>query len=362
MSVTDIAERQQVRRFSLRTEQVRELGLLLILVLIVLFFGSQVANFYNGTTFQRIADSVMIIAVVSVGQTLVVITRNIDLSVGSVVGLTAFVVGKQFAGNPGLSPIAAIGLSLAIGAAAGAINGLIITYGRVPSIVATLGTLAIYRGVLFQYANSSNISTRQLPDWVIGLPSRTLVSVGALNVSVMAGLALGVVIVFQLGLVYLPAGRRLYAIGSDPDTARMSGIAVRRLVFSTFVVSGLLSGLAGFMYLAKFGTITATAGQGTELQTVAAVVIGGVNIFGGSGRVIGALIGAVLVGTLEYGLIRTQIGEFVKDAIEGLAILTAIALDGIVLARVRETLSRRQEQAHKRSAKHPPKQPSGGGQ
>src|SRR5215472_12710425 len=103
---------RQVSRFTLRTEQLRELGLLLILALIVVFFGSQVTNFYNANTFQRIADSVMIIAVVSVGQTLVVITRNIDLSVGSVVGLVAFLVGKQFASNPALSPIVAIGLAL----------------------------------------------------------------------------------------------------------------------------------------------------------------------------------------------------------------------------------------------------------
>src|SRR5579864_2835923 len=143
MSATSavISMRGQVNRFRLRTEQLRELGLLLILALIVVFFGSQVTNFYNANTFQRIADSVAIIAVVSVGQTLVVITRNIDLSVGSVMGLTAFVVGKQFADNPTLSPVLAIGLSLAIGAVAGVINGAIVSYGRVPAIVATLGTL-----------------------------------------------------------------------------------------------------------------------------------------------------------------------------------------------------------------------------
>src|SRR5579864_1253579 len=143
MSATSVAKPsgRQAIRFRVRTEQLREIGLLLILALIVLFFGSQITNFYNANTFQRIADSVMIIAVVSVGQTLVVITRNIDLSVGSVMGLTAFVVGKQFAGNVNLSPVLSIGLALAIGAVAGVINGAIVSYGRVPAIVATLGTL-----------------------------------------------------------------------------------------------------------------------------------------------------------------------------------------------------------------------------
>ncbi len=329
----------------IRMEQLREFGLLLIVIAITLFFGSQVSNFFSATTFQRISDSVMIISVVAVGQTLVVLTRNIDLSVGSVVGLTAFVVGKQFAGNVDLSPVAAIGLALGIGAIAGLVNGLIIAYGRVPAIVATLGTLAVYRGVLFQYAEQSNIATRQLPGWLTDLPSQTLFSVGSINITVLVALALAIVILFQLALTYIPSARRLYAIGSDPETARMSGIPTRRLTLTAYVLCGMLAGLGGFMYLAKIGTITSVSGQGLELQTVAAVVLGGVNIFGGSGRVIGALLGAVLVGTLEYGLIRMRISEFWKQAAEGGAILLAIASDGVLLTRLRDSVTRMQNRA-----------------
>jgi rhamnose transport system permease protein len=333
------------RRLPFRAENLRELGLLLIIVVIMGIFGSQVPNFFSATTFQRISDLVMIIAVVAVGQTLVVLTRNLDLSVGSVVGLTAFVVGKQFAGNVNLSPVLAIGLSLSIGAMTGLINGLIVAYGRVPAIVATLGTLAIYRGVLFQVANQSNIATRQLPEWVVNLPSQTLLSIGTINITMMVGLALLVVIVFQLVLIYLPSGRRLYAIGSDPETARTSGIPARRLILFAYVVCGILAGLGGLMYLAKIGTITSVAAQGLELETVAAVVLGGINIFGGSGRMIGALLGAILVATLEYGLIRMQISEFWKQAVEGLAILLAVASDVVLIARLREALAKRQARA-----------------
>jgi rhamnose transport system permease protein len=329
----------------IRTERLREFGLLLIIIVITLFFGSQANNFFSPTTFQRISDSVMIIAVVAVGQTLVVLTRNIDLSVGSVVGLTAFMVGKQFAGNIDLHPAVAVGIALAIGALAGMVNGLIVAYGRVPSIVATLGTLAVYRGVLFQYADQSNIATRQLPDWLTNLPSQTLFSIGGINITVMVALALTVVLIFQLALTYLPTGRRLYAVGSDPDTARTSGIPVRRLVLIAYVLCGTLAGLGGFMYLAKIGTITSVSGQGLELQTVAAVVLGGVNIFGGSGQMVGALLGAVLVGTLEYGLIRIRISEFWKQAAEGGAILLAIASDGVLLARLRDSVAKMQARA-----------------
>lgn len=344
MSTVDAAlpPRPVRRRLSVRAENLRELGLLLIIVVIIGIFGSQVANFYSATTFQRISDSVMIIAVVAVGQTLVVLTRNIDLSVGSVVGLTAFVVGKQFAGNVNLSPVLAIGLSLGLGAFTGLINGLIVAYGRVPAIVATLGTLAIFRGVLYQVANQSNIATRQLPDWVVNLPGETLFSVGSVNITVMVGLALLVVVVFQLALIYLPSARRLYAIGSDPETALTSGIPAQRLILLAYIVCGILTGLGGFMYLAKIGTITSVAAQGLELQTVAAVVLGGINIFGGSGRMIGALLGAILVGTLEYGLIRMRISEFWKQAAEGLAILLAVASDVVLIARLRERLAKQQ--------------------
>lgn len=340
------------RRFTLRVEQIRELVLLAIIVAIVLLFGSQLPNFYRATTFQRISDSVMIITVVAVGQTLVVLTRNIDLSVGSVVGLTAYIVGNQFAGNKEMSPALAIGLALGIGAIAGAINGLIIAYGRVPAIVATLGTLAVYHGILFQFAGSGNISTRQLPDWLTQLPGQTLFSIGTINITVLVGLAILIVIIFQLALIYLPAGRRLYAIGSDPETAQTSGIPARRLIFTAHVLCGTLAGLGGFMYLAKIGTITSVSGQGLELDTVAAVVLGGINIFGGSGRMIGALLGATLVGTLEYGLIRMNISEFWKDAIQGLAILLAVATDTVLIARLRESLAKMQ----RRAAQTAPKQ------
>lgn len=342
---TNTPGRIRVARPIIRIEQLREFGLLLIITVMVLFFASQANNFLSPTTFQRISDSVMITLVVAVGQTLVVLTRNIDLSVGSVVGLTAFVVGKQFANNIGLNPLVAVGLALAIGAVTGTINGLIIAYGRVPSIVATLGTLAVYRGVLFQYANQSNIATRQLPQWLTDLPGQTLFSIGSVNISVLVALALVVVFIFQLALTYLPIGRRLYAVGSDPDTARSSGIPARRLILTAYVLCGMLAGLGGFMYLAKIGTITSVSGQGLELQTVAAVVLGGVNIFGGSGRVFGTLLGAVLVGTLEYGLIRIRISEFWKQAAEGGAILLAIASDGVLLARLRDSITKMQNRA-----------------
>ncbi len=327
------------RRF--RPEQIRELSLLVLILAAVLFFGTQVENYYSPRTFVRITTSVAILVVMAVGQTLVVLTRNIDLSVGSIVGFTAYFVGTMLARNNEMSPAAAVLLAVGVGTAMGAVNGAIIAYGRVPAIITTLGTLAIYRTLLVEFANAQTVITASLPPWVIDLPRVNLLSVGGLDVRLMVGVALLVVFLFQLLLSYLRYGRLLYAIGSNPDAAQFVGLSVQRTVFLAYLLCGALTGLAGFMFLARFGNITVVAGQGMELQVVAAVVVGGVNIFGGSGSMFGALLGTVLIATLEQSLLRwAQISEFWRDAILGLLILLAIAADAVILERLRALWAR----------------------
>jgi rhamnose transport system permease protein len=157
----------------------------------------------------------------------------------------------------------------------------------------------------------------------------------------MVGVMLVVVVLFQLMLSYLPYGRRLYAIGSNPEAARIAGFPSQRIVFLAFVLCGALAGLAGFMFLARFGNITVVAGLGLELASVAAVVVGGVNIFGGSGTVIGALLGAILIDLLENSLIRwLEISEFWRDALLGMLILLAVAADAVIMNRLRDLWAR----------------------
>jgi rhamnose transport system permease protein len=154
-------------------------------------------------------------------------------------------------------------------------------------------------------------------------------------------------VIFQLVLLYLPFGRRLYAIGSNPDASQVAGLPSRRIVTLAFTLCGALSGLGGFMYLVRFGTITVEAGRGLELQVVAAVVVGGVNIFGGSGTMFGAMLGAVLIGTLDQSLIRVQaISEFWRDAVLGLFILAAVSIDAVLLNRIRDFWSGAELELH----------------
>lgn len=331
----------RIRQY-LRPEQIREFSLVFIIILIVLFFGTQIEGYFSARTFNRIATSVAIITVIAAGQTLVVLTRNIDLSLGSIVGFAAYFAGQQIAANQDISPLVAVGVAMFFGALLGSINGLIVTFGRVPAIIVTLGTLAIYRGVLVDYAQAKTITTEMMPDWVLDLPRQNLFTLGDLEIRVLVGLALLVVIIAQLCLAYLQFGRRLYAIGSNPDAARIAGLPSRRIVLLAYVMCGALAGLAGFMFLVRFGTITVTAGQGLELAAVAAVVVGGVNIFGGSGTMFGMLLGAVVIGTLEQSLLRMpQVSEFVRDALLGLFILLAVASDAVILQQLRKLWSRR---------------------
>jgi rhamnose transport system permease protein len=325
----------------IRPQQIRELSLLFIIVLAILYFGTQIDNYFIPRTFNRIATSVAIITVLAVGQTLVVLTRNIDLSVGSIVGFSAYYAGQQISAHQEMSPLLAVAIAVAFGMVLGGLNGVIVTYTRVPAIIVTLGTLAIYRGTLIDYAQAQTITTQMMPDWLVELPRVNFLTIGELEIRAMVALALIVVLVFQLGLIYLQFGRRLYAIGSNPDAAHISGLPVRRTVLIAFILNGALAGLAGFMFLVRFGTITVVAGQGLELQAVAAVVVGGVNIFGGSGTMFGALLGAVLIGTLEQSLLRMpQVSEFIRDALLGLFILLAVAVDAVILGQLRNLWAR----------------------
>ncbi len=326
----------------LRPEQIRELVLVLIILLTILFFGTQIENYYNARFFNRISTSVAIIAVVAVGQTLVVLTRNIDLSVGSIVGFTAYFVGQRLADNNEIAPLAAVLMAVGLGAAMGAFNGVLVSYGRVPAIIVTLGTLAFYRTLLVEYSDAQTVLTADLPAWLLDLPRANIFTLNGLDLRVLVGGMLMVVLIFYLILRYLPFGRRLYAIGSNPEAARIAGFPSQRIVFLAFVLCGALAGLAGFMFLARFGNITVVAGLGLELASVAAVVVGGVNIFGGSGTVIGALLGAILINLLENSLIRwLAISEFWRDALLGMLILLAVAADAVIMSRVRDIWAHR---------------------
>jgi rhamnose transport system permease protein len=332
-----------MRRF--RPEQIRVFVLIFILGGILLFFQTQVDGFISPRTMNRLQTSIAIITVVAVAESLVIITRNIDLSVGSIVGFAAYFVGTQLARNNDIPPLLVVLMAIGVGAALGAVNGVLVSYGRVPAIIVTLGTLAIYRTLLVAFSGAQTVLTSKLPDWIQQLPSINVVQMGGFDLRLIFALALVVVVLFQVVLSFLPYGRRLYAIGSNPDAARIAGFPSQRIVFLAFVLCGGLSGLAGFMFLGQYGNVTVVAAQGMELQAIAAAVVGGVSTAGGVGSAFGAFLGASLIGVLEQGLRRMpQINEFWRYALLGVLILVAVIIDTVIMNRLRRLWARHELQ------------------
>ena len=325
-------------RLVVLVSRVRELGLLVVLLLIVLVVGVQVPEFLTVSNLVQILLSVSILAIVAIGETLVILTRNVDLSVGSIVGFAAFVVANTFKQNPGTSLLVGILIGCALGLALGALNGLLVTWGRVPAIVATLGTLYVYRGLVFQYAGGTQVSASDVPDSFLSLATAPF-----LGIPLLIWFAVALAVVFGYLLRSSRTGRQLYAIGSNPEAARLVGIRSSLLVFGAFAMSGLLSGFAGVLWGARFATVDATAASGLELQVIAAVVVGGVNIFGGSGTIFGAMLGAIVLGTIDNSLSFLRVSQFWLQAIDGAAILIAVTLDAFITRWTQRVLITRRQ-------------------
>jgi rhamnose transport system permease protein len=326
-----------------RPEQLRELSLVFLIVLIFVFFGTQIEGYFSPRIFNRVTSDVAIIAVVAMGETLVLLTRNFDLSVGSIVGLTAFAAGKLLTFNPDMIPIVALFFAIGLGVALGSLNGLLVSYGRVPSLIVTLGTMAIYRSILVGFpAGTKNVVTHDLPEWILDLGRTQLFSVGEFNIRPVVAAALVMLVVFQLMTSYTRFGRRLYAIGSNPEAARTGGLPTRRTVLFAFIICGAMAGIGGFMYLVRYGDLTPAAAQGMELSVIAAAVVGGVSTNGGSGTMIGALLGALMINLLQQSLLRWQlISNFWVGALLGLLILVSVTIDAVIINRLRDIWSQR---------------------
>jgi len=315
--------------------------LLVVLLLIILVVGIQAPRYLSIDHFEQILLFIAILVIVAVGETLLVLTRNVDLSVGSMVGLTAFVTAYFFKQLPGINLLLGILLGCALGLVLGMINGLIVSFGRVPAIVATLGTLYVYRGLVFVFAanTTSQINASDVPGGYLALATTQILGIPSL---ILIAAVISVIVGYFLHAS--PTGRQLYAVGSNPDAATIIGIRRDWLVFAAFAASGLLCGLAGVLWGARFGTVDATNATGLELAVIAAVVVGGVNIFGGSGTILGVVLGAMVLGTLQNALNILNISQFWLQALYGAAILGAVVLDAFITRWLkRYILSRRKK-------------------
>ena len=313
--------------------RLRELPVIIALVLLVLVTYLINPLFLTPQGVKDLLLNATIVMILAAGQTLLIITRNIDLSVGSMLGLVAFGTGSIFAAMPDLPIAAVFVIGMVFGALLGAINGLLVTAAKVPALVITLGTLYVFRGLNNAWAGGKQYFAGDRPD-----------AFGALSVDTVLGfpiITLLAIVVVAAVAVYMAGtrpGRDLYAIGSDPDAATAFGIKVSKRVLLAFLANGALAGLAGVLYASRFNSVGATTGTGMELTVVAAAVVGGVAIFGGSGSVTGAALGALLLTTITSSLTALRVDKFWQQAIVGVLILTAIIIDRVASLRTARKL------------------------
>jgi rhamnose transport system permease protein len=334
--MTSVAEEQNViegrsgsRAFAEFLVRFRELGIVLALVIVI--GGTTLDNhlFLSAANVQQILAGSAIIALLAIGETIVIITRNVDLSIGSILGISAYATGVLYVHHPDVALPIVFLLALAIGAVCGVVNGLIVTVGRVPSLVVTLGTLYIIRGIDGAWAGGNQVNASMLPESFNKIGYATV-----LGIPYLGWIAIVAVAVATYAMRSFRTARDFYAIGSDPDAARLAGIPVGSRVFLAFVLSGAIAGVTGALWLSLYASVDAIAGVGYEFQVIAAVVVGGVAIFGGSGTVLGAALGALLLYTINTALVVVNVSSFWSMALAGALLLAAIAFDRLVALRV----------------------------
>lgn len=295
-------------------------GILLVLVALVILMSAIAPNFNRVDNLLNIARAISINAILAAGMTLVILTGGIDLSVGSNIAVAGVV--SVIAAIAGVPAPAAVGLGMAVGAACGFVNGWLTAYLSLAPFIVTLGTMTFLRGLAYTITDgqpivSSDLNFRDLGNgylWGIPIP-----------VLVMA-------VVYALVWFILERtryGRHIYAVGGNAEAAKLAGVRVRRVLTSVYVLAGAFAGLAGVIFSARVISAQPTAGTGYELDAIAAVVLGGTSLAGGRGRIVGTLIGSVILGVLSTGLILLNVPFFTQLLIKGVVIILAVAIDSL---------------------------------
>jgi ribose transport system permease protein len=304
---------------------VREAGVLVALVALCVGMSFASPYFFTLRNIFNVLQGMSTIGIMAVGMTMVLIAGGLDLSVGSVLAVGAVLTARLMTYG-GINPWLSVAGGLAAGAAIGAVNGVLITRAKIVPFIATLGTLSVARGLAFLLATSgagsvaSNVPMRDPGVAFLGAGY-----IGPVPVPVLLMLAIVAVAAVFLGNTVL--GRQIYAIGSNPRAARLSGISVERVQMITYVVAGGLSALAGIVTTGLFATASASLGQGVELDVIAAAVIGGTSLRGGEGTVVGTLIGAAIMAVVRNAFVLLGLPLHLQVMIIGIVILLAVGLD-----------------------------------
>ena len=301
---------------------------LIVLVASIILFGVLIGQrFFSPFAMTLILQQVQIVGIVAAAQSLVILTAGIDLSVGAIMVLSSVVMG-QFTFRYGLPVEVAVLCGLAVGMACGALNGWLVAYMRLPPFIVTLGTWQIVLAANFLYSANETIRSSDIEELAPLLQIfGTKFHLGG------ATLTLGVIFMLLLMLVLTYSlrqtawGRHVYAVGDDPDAAELAGVNVKRTLMSVYLISGLICAFAGWAMIGRIGSISPTVGQLANIESITAVVIGGISLFGGRGSILGALFGALIVGVFTLGLRLLGADAQWTFLLIGLLIIAAVAVD-----------------------------------
>ncbi|TXH90170.1 MAG: ABC transporter permease [Rhodoferax sp.] len=298
------------------------LGPWIALAAACLFFATQSDRFLTGENLSLVVQQVMVVGVLAIGQTLIILTAGIDLSCGMVMALGSMVVTK-LAVESGLHPALAMLAGIAVTCLFGLLNGLLITRAKLPSFIVTLGTMNIAFAVTQLYSKSQTVSN--LPESLTAIGNTF--TWGGTEISVGTVLMLGLYLVAWRFLADTAPGRHLYAVGNNPEAARLTGISVERVLLGVYVMAGFFYGIAALLSIARTGVGDPQAGQTENLDAITAVVLGGTSLFGGRGIILGSLVGAIIVGVFRNGLTLMGVASVVQTLITGILVILAVATD-----------------------------------
>ena len=311
--------------------RLRETAVVGVMVCLTLLMTVLQPRFHELANLQDVVRDAGILAILAVGQAVVLITRNLDLSVGSAAGVAAYLALVAMQAFPGLGLAGGFAAAILVGLAVGLVNGLVVVVGRVPSIVATLGSLYALQGLLalpLLAGGGNELGSSQMPPAFLALGATTI-----LGIPTLALAATAVALLAGAGLRFLALGRAVVAVGSSPTASRLVGLPTGRLVVAAFMLSGVTAAIAGFLTGARFGYVGPNTGAGLELDSIAAAVIGGVGILGGTGSPVGAALGALLLGMIANALAMLTVPGVWLQAMTGLFILAAIVLQWLLAQR-----------------------------
>ncbi|SIN99446.1 ABC transporter permease [Vannielia litorea] len=300
----------------------REALLVAVLIALLALIASRFPAFVTPANLARVFNDTAPLILLALGQTVVILTRCIDLSVAANLALTGMVCAMLNVALPGLPVGVILVVALGLGALMGAVNGLLVWKLSIPPIVVTLGTMTIFRGLIFVLSNGAWVNAHEMSAAFTGFPRAVILGLPVLSWIALAVAGLFLVMIARTGL-----GRAFYAVGGNPAAAVYTGIDVGRTQFAAFVLSGALAGLTGYLWVARYAVAYVDIAGGFELEVVAACVIGGISIAGGSGTLVGTILGALFLGIVKNALPVVNISPFWQQAISGAAIIVAVAFN-----------------------------------